>query len=273
MGNTIWESLQKKGYNRRQFLQFCGVAAAVAGLEHTAVAQVAAAFERKERPAVLWMHLQECTGCSESFIRASHPIVADALLDVIDLTYDESLMAPSGCQAEKSLADTMRDQKGKYIVLVEGAVPTKDKGVYCMYSFLKTPRWKENPMEVGPLSRLLVSYGAGHTDVKELIGMVPGKLNVPVDVLFSTLGRNAARGIDAALTMVWLKQFFGELMDRVKTREVSTFNEKWEPKTWPWSAKASASSKPRAAPSPTGSRSRTARSTNYQPVVPTTWNG
>ena len=99
MGNTIWQSLQQKGYNRRQFLQFCGVAAAIAGLERTAVGQVAAAFEKKEKPAVLWMHFQECTGCSESFIRASHPIVADALLDVINLNYDETLMAPSGFQA------------------------------------------------------------------------------------------------------------------------------------------------------------------------------
>ena len=65
-------------------------------------------------------------------------------------------------------------------------------------------------------------------------GMVLGKLNVPVDALFSTLGRTAARGIDAALAMIWLKEFFGELMDRVKINEVSTFNgEKWEPKTWP----------------------------------------
>jgi len=132
MGKTIWESLQQQGYNRRQFLQFCGMAATIAGLERSAVAQVAAAFEKKEKPAVLWMHFQECTGCSESFIRASHPIVADALLDVINLNYHETLMAPSGFQAEKSLTDTMRDQKGKYIVLVEGSVPTKDNGVYCM---------------------------------------------------------------------------------------------------------------------------------------------
>ena len=102
------------------------------------------------------------------------------------------------------------------------------------YSFLKTPRWKDNPMEVGPLARLLVSYAAGHADVKETVGVVLGKLNVPVDALFSTLGRTAARGIDAALAMIWLKEFYGQLMDRVKINEVSTFNgEKWEPKTWP----------------------------------------
>ena len=79
------------------------------------------------------------------------------------------------------------------------------------YSFLKTPRWKENAMEVGPLARLLVSYAAGHQDVKEVVGATLGKLGVPVDALFSTLGRTAARGIDAALAMVWLKEFYGRL--------------------------------------------------------------
>jgi hydrogenase large subunit len=145
---------------------------------------------------------------------------------------------------------------------------------YEKYSFLKTPRWKENPMEVGPLARLLVSYASGHTDVKELIGMVLGKLNVPVGALFSTLGRTAARGVDAALAMVWLKDFFGQLMDRVKTREVSTFNnEKWDPKTWPAEAEGVG-----LVEAPRGAlahyiKIKNGKIDNYQLVVPTTWNG
>jgi hydrogenase small subunit len=132
MGQSIWQSMQQKGYNRRDFLQLCAAAAAAAGFGQTGVAQVVSAFEKKEKPAVVWMHFQECTCCSESFIRASHPIVADALLDVLSLNYTETLMAASGFQAEKSLKDTIEKNKGKYIVLVEGAVPTKDGGVYCM---------------------------------------------------------------------------------------------------------------------------------------------
>ncbi|HUB01024.1 MAG TPA: hydrogenase small subunit [Terracidiphilus sp.] len=132
MGGTIWQSMEQKGYSRREFLQFCAVAAAAAGLGKSAMAQVAEAFEKKEKPAVVWMHFQECTCCSESFIRSSHPIVADALLDVLSLNYTETLMAASGFQAEKSLSDTIANNKGKYIVLVEGAVPLKDEGVYCM---------------------------------------------------------------------------------------------------------------------------------------------
>jgi hydrogenase large subunit len=142
------------------------------------------------------------------------------------------------------------------------------------YSFLKTPRWKENPMEVGPLARLLVSYAAGHADVKELVGQTLGKLGVPVDALFSTLGRTAARGLDAALAMIWLKEFFGELMDRVKTREVSTFNgEKWEPKSWPTDAEGVG-----LVEAPRGAlahwiKIHNGAIENYQLVVPTTWNG
>ncbi len=142
------------------------------------------------------------------------------------------------------------------------------------YSFLKTPRWKENAMEVGPLARLLVSYAAGHADVKETVGAVLGKLNVPVDALFTTLGRTAARGIDAALAMIWLKEFYGELMDRVKINEVSTFNgEKWEPKTWPADAEGVG-----LVEAPRGAlahwiKIHNGAIDNYQLVVPTTWNG
>jgi len=145
---------------------------------------------------------------------------------------------------------------------------------YDKYSFLKTPRWKDNAMEVGPLSRLLVSYAAGHADVKELVGQTLGKLGVPVDALFSTLGRTAARGLDAALSMIWLKEFFGELMERVKMNEVSTFNgEKWEPKSWPKDAEGVG-----LVEAPRGAlahwiKIHDGKIENYQLVVPTTWNG
>jgi hydrogenase small subunit len=132
MGDSIWQSMQNQGYSRRDFLSLCAAAAAAAGLGQTGVAQVASAFEKKEKPAVVWLHFQECTCCSESFLRSSHPIVIDALLDVMSLNYTETLMAASGFQAEKCLTDTIEKNKGKYIVLVEGSVPTKDDGVYCM---------------------------------------------------------------------------------------------------------------------------------------------
>jgi hydrogenase small subunit len=132
MAQTIWQSMQQKGYSRRDFLQFCGAAAVAAGLGKSGVAQVVSAFETKAKPAVVWMHFQECTCCSESFLRASHPIVIDVLLDVLSLNYSETLQAAAGFQAEKCLTDTIRDNKGKYIVLIEGSVPMAEDGVYCM---------------------------------------------------------------------------------------------------------------------------------------------
>ena len=133
MGISIWQSMEQKGYSRRDFMKFCTAAAAAAGLGQSGVAQVASAFEKKEKPAVMWMHFQECTCCSESFIRASHPIVVDALLDVLSLNYtrdaDGGVGLPGGEEPE---ATRSKNNKGKYIVLVEGAVPTNDGGVYCM---------------------------------------------------------------------------------------------------------------------------------------------
>jgi hydrogenase large subunit len=145
---------------------------------------------------------------------------------------------------------------------------------HAKYSFLKTPRWKDNPMEVGPLARLLVAYASGRTDVQELVKATLGKLNVPVAALFSTLGRTAARGLDAALAMIWLKEFFGQLMERVKINEVSTFNgEKWEPKSWPADAEGVGLTE-----APRGAlahwiKIKNGAIDNYQLVVPTTWNG
>jgi hydrogenase small subunit len=127
---SIWEVAQIKGYSRRDFLQFCGYAAAAAGLEHS-LGAVVHALETQPRPPIVWLHFQECTCCSESFIRSSHPIVADLLLDTLSLDYTQTLQAAAGHQAEKSMQDTMAKYNGKYVLLVEGSVPTENGGVYC----------------------------------------------------------------------------------------------------------------------------------------------
>lgn len=128
---SIWHSMKAKGYSRREFLYFCGVAVAAAGLDRSTFGQVVDAFEAKPRPPVVWLHFQECTCCSESFIRSSHPIVADIIFDTLSLDYTETLQAASGHQAEKSLHDSITKNKGKYILLVEGSVPLLDDGICC----------------------------------------------------------------------------------------------------------------------------------------------
>jgi len=129
---TYYEEVERKGYSRRDFMQFVTMMAAFMGLEKSAAGQIARALETTPRVPVIWLHFQECTCCSESFIRSSHPIVADILLDKISLDYTETLMAASGFQAEAAMKSTMEKYKGEYILCVEGSVPTAADGVYCM---------------------------------------------------------------------------------------------------------------------------------------------
>ena len=129
---TYYEEVIRKGYNRRDFMKFASMMAAFIGLEKSAIGQVVKAMETKSRIPIIWLHFQECTCCSESFIRSSHPMVADILLDMVSLDYTETLMAASGVQAEQSLKNTMTKYKGEYILCVEGSVPLAADGVYCM---------------------------------------------------------------------------------------------------------------------------------------------
>jgi hydrogenase small subunit len=128
---TLWESMQSQGYSRREFLRFCGYISAALGLDAAGIHAVAAAMESRPRPPVVWFHFQECTCCSESFIKSSHPVITDVVLDRISLDYSETLQAAAGFQAEEALHRTMSDHRGQYIMTVEGAVPTKDGGIYC----------------------------------------------------------------------------------------------------------------------------------------------
>jgi len=128
---TIWEHAQSNGVSRRDFLGACVWLTALLGLPATAVPQIVKALETKPRLPVVWFHFQECTCCSESFVRSSHPLVADIILDQISLDYSETLQAAAGKQAEEALRDTMTRHKGHYLMLVEGSVPTADGGIYC----------------------------------------------------------------------------------------------------------------------------------------------
>lgn len=128
---TYWEVMETRGYSRRDFLRFCSWLAAFIGLESTGITKVIHAMETKPRLPVVWFHFQECTCCSESFIRTSHPIVADIILDKISLDYTETLQAAAGFQAEEALYNTMKKYKGEYVMLVEGSVPVNDDGIYC----------------------------------------------------------------------------------------------------------------------------------------------
>ena len=86
---------------------------------------------KRSEPILVWLEFQDCAGNTESFLRASHPTVADLILDTISLNYHETLMAAAGTQAEDALAATVHDNAGKYIALVEGSIPAGADGAYC----------------------------------------------------------------------------------------------------------------------------------------------
>jgi hydrogenase large subunit len=141
------------------------------------------------------------------------------------------------------------------------------------YSWLKTPRYKGHPMEVGPLARVLVAYASGHAEVKALVDDALSQLDVPVPALFSTLGRTLARGLETRLIAGWAREFLDQLQANIKSDDLRTFTkEKWDPETWPVEAKGVGRSE-----APRGALAhwiviKDKKIDNYQMVVPTTWN-
>lgn len=141
------------------------------------------------------------------------------------------------------------------------------------YSWLKTPRWREQPMEVGPLARMLVGYASGKPEFKEVVDSALKQLGAPVGALFSTLGRTAARGLETVLVSNWSLEFFNDLVTNIKKGETSTHNgERWEPSSWPSTADGVGMTEaPRGALSH-WIRIKDKKIENYQLVVPSTWN-
>jgi len=119
------------GVDRRDFMKACAMAAAAVGLPATVATRFAEAAVTGLKPSVIWLHFQECTGCTESLLRTAHPAVAELILDLISLDYHETLFAAAGHQAEEALKSAMEANAGKYVCIVEGAIPTKDDGIYC----------------------------------------------------------------------------------------------------------------------------------------------
>jgi hydrogenase large subunit len=141
------------------------------------------------------------------------------------------------------------------------------------YSFIKTPRWKGKPMEVGPLARVLVSYVQGLPEMKEIADYALKKLDVPIEALFSTLGRTAARGLETVVVADWTMEFYDTLMANIKNGDYRMANtEKFDPSTWPAKSKGVGYME-----APRGGLAHwivieDGKTANYQQVVPSTWN-
>jgi hydrogenase large subunit len=141
------------------------------------------------------------------------------------------------------------------------------------YSWLKSPRWKGHAMETGPLARVLMLYASGHEPTKELANKALAQLGLPLEALFSTMGRTAARALECKILADSMPQWYDTLMANIKSGDVRTFNETlWDPSTWPRHAQGVGFLE-----APRGSLAHwividDGKITNYQAVVPTTWN-
>lgn len=141
------------------------------------------------------------------------------------------------------------------------------------YSWIKSPRWKGHAMEVGPLARVLMLHASGNAQARELVDYTLKTLDAPVDALFSTLGRTAARTLESKILADAMQGWFDQLMANIAAGDVRTFNEQyWEPPTWPAHMQGAGLME-----APRGGLSHwivvdDGRISNYQTVVPSTWN-
>jgi len=151
--------------------------------------------------------------------------------------------------------------------------PYKNLDVNAAYSWLKSPRWKGHAMEVGPLARVLMLYGTGNKQARELVDMTLKTLDIPVQGLFSTLGRTAARTLESKIIADAMQGWYDKLMANIKAGDVRTFNEElWDPSTWPGECKGAGFME-----APRGALGhwiviKDGKIDNYQAVVPSTWN-
>jgi hydrogenase small subunit len=127
---TLGDHLEARGVSRRAFLEYCGRLAIVLGLAESVGPRLAHALQAARRPSVIWIQLQECTGCVESVLRTVEPTIGNLVLDVVSLDYSHTIMAAAGHQAEAALQQAMKENAGKYLLVVTGSVPLAEDGIY-----------------------------------------------------------------------------------------------------------------------------------------------
>jgi hydrogenase small subunit len=156
-GESLSGYLERSGVSRRDFLAWCGEMTAMLGLASTLTPRVAEALTAQKRPTVIWLQLQECTGCVESVLRSEAPTIGDLVLDVISLDYQHTLMAAAGHQAEAALQKSMQANHGQYLLVVTGSVPLNDGGIYLTIGGRTA---KEILEEAGRGAKAVIAVGA-----------------------------------------------------------------------------------------------------------------
>lgn len=143
-----------EGVDRRSFLKVCTMAAAAVGLPASVAKTWAQEVATGLKPSVVWLHFQECTGCTESLLRTSHPDVGELILDLVSLDYHETLFAAAGYQIEDALHKAIQSP---FVCVTEGAIPKKDGGIYCKIGGRTA---KEIMEEVGAKAAAVIAIGS-----------------------------------------------------------------------------------------------------------------
>jgi hydrogenase small subunit len=125
---TLGEYLQSQGVSRRGFMKFCAATASLMAMPPEMAAQVARALETARRPSVIWLSFQECTGCTESLLRSHAPTIEGLIFDAISLDYHHTLQAASGEAAEAARLAAMEENRGEYLLVVDGSIPLGNPG-------------------------------------------------------------------------------------------------------------------------------------------------
>ncbi len=195
-------------------------------------------------------------------------------LDLNDPEQIQEYVSHSWYDYEDGKQTPLHPYKGETNLHYDGPKPPYEQlDIDKSYSWLKSPRWRGKPMEVGPLARVLMLYANGHEQTKELVNMALSKLELPVPALFSTLGRTAARTLETKIFADTMQGWLDQLIANIKHGDVKTFNEElWEPSSWPREAKGVGYTE-----APRGALAhwvviKDGKIDNYQAVVPSTWN-
>ena len=128
--NSIDSVIEENGFSRRDFMKWAGMITAMLALPAKFTPLVADAVKVADRLPIVWLHMAECTGCSESLLRSAYPTIDSLIFDYISLEYHETLMTAAGWQAEQNLEGAIEKYKGRYILMVEGGVPTGNAGSF-----------------------------------------------------------------------------------------------------------------------------------------------
>jgi hydrogenase small subunit len=165
--------VEPKGVTRRQFLKYAGATAALLGVSESLIPEIARALEELSsgKPPVVWMQGQSCSGCVVSFLNTNYPGAAEVLLDKLSVRYQPTVMAAAGDLATNVIEETMQELAGKYVLVVEGPIPTAEGGEYCTFgleeetiSFEGYQRRKDKPIydwmkEAVPGAAVVIALG------------------------------------------------------------------------------------------------------------------